>query len=356
MTGKTLASSSLRELSGWLQRADRSKAATEVTSSLDQGPLNPMDDADTIWPDLTYSAWSETLATLHLWTQIVGKIRLTLTPWLNHSWQTPLYVTARGLGASPIPIGTEIFDIEFDFVDHRLAVRTSLGAEQSLQLQPQSVADFYRATVDLIGGMGIAVAIKETPNEVPNPIRFPDDRTHAAYDAGAAHRFWRALIQADRIFKLFRTGFLGKASPVHFFWGSFDLAVTRFSGRPAPMHPGGVPGLPDAVAREAYSHEVSSAGFWPGNEAFPRAAFYSYAYPEPPGFRDRQTAPGAAFDPTLGEFILPYGTVAQSPDPDALLLEFLSTTYVAAAEAAGWDRAALECPLGVPGRVRPIVR
>jgi Family of unknown function (DUF5996) len=356
MTGKTLASSSLRELSGWLQRADRSKAATEVTSSLDQGPLNPMDDADTIWPDLTYSAWSETLATLHLWTQIVGKIRLTLTPWLNHSWQTPLYVTAHGLGASPIPIGTEIFDIEFDFVDHRLAVRTSLGAEQSLQLQPQSVADFYRAIVDLLGGMGIAVAIKETPNEVPNPIRFPDDRTHAAYDAGAAHRFWRALIQADRIFKLFRTGFLGKASPVHFFWGSFDLAVTRFSGRPAPMHPGGVPGLPDAVAREAYSHEVSSAGFWPGNEAFPRAAFYSYAYPEPPGFRDRQTAPGAAFDPTLGEFILPYGTVAQSPDPDALLLEFLSTTYVAAAEAAGWDRAALECPLGVPGRVRPIVR
>jgi hypothetical protein len=356
MTGKTLASSSLRELSGWLQRADRSKAATEVTSSLDQGPLNPMDDADAIWPDLTYSAWSETLATLHLWTQIVGKIRLTLTPWLNHSWQTPLYVTAHGLGASPIPIGTEIFDIEFDFVDHRLAVRTSLGAEQSLQLQPQSVADFYRAIVDLLGGMGIAVAIKETPNEVPNPIRFPDDRTHAAYDAGAAHRFWRALIQADRIFKLFRTGFLGKASPVHFFWGSFDLAVTRFSGRPAPMHPGGVPGLPDAVAREAYSHEVSSAGFWPGNEAFPRAAFYSYAYPEPPGFRDRQTAPGAAFDPTLGEFILPYGTVAQSPDPDALLLEFLSTTYVAAAEAAGWDRAALECPLGVPGRVRPIVR
>jgi Family of unknown function (DUF5996) len=315
-----------------------------------------MDDADAIWPDLTYSAWSETLATLHLWTQIVGKIRLTLTPWLNHSWQTPLYVTAHGLGASPIPIGTEIFDIEFDFVDHRLAVRTSLGAEQSLQLQPQSVADFYRAIVDLLGGMGIAVAIKETPNEVPNPIRFPDDRTHAAYDAGAAHRFWRALIQADRIFKLFRTGFLGKASPVHFFWGSFDLAVTRFSGRPAPMHPGGVPGLPDAVAREAYSHEVSSAGFWPGNEAFPRAAFYSYAYPEPPGFRDRQTAPGAAFDPTLGEFILPYGTVAQSPDPDALLLEFLSTTYVAAAEAAGWDRAALECPLGVPGRVRPIVR
>jgi hypothetical protein len=316
--------------------------------------LNPMDDADAIWPDVTYSAWSDTLATLHLWTQILGKIRLTLTPWLNHSWHVPLYVTARGLGTSPIPLGTEIFDIEFDFVGHRLTVRTSLGAERSLPLRPQSVADFFSATIDLLDNVGVVVAIKETPNEVPNPIRFSDDRTHAAYDAGAAHRFWRALMQADRIFKLFRTGFVGKASPVHFFWGSFDLAVTRFSGRRAPLHPGGAPGLPDAVTREAYSHEVSSAGFWPGNEAFPRAAFYSYAYPEPPGFRDRPVAPGAAFDTTLGEFILPYDTVARAPDPDALLLDFLSTTYVAAAEAAGWDRAALECPLGVPGRVRPI--
>ena len=313
-----------------------------------------MDGADPIWPDLPYSAWSETLATLHLWTQIVGKIRLTLTPWLNHSWQAPLYVTARGLGTSPIPIGTEIFEIEFDFIGHRLMVRTSRGAERFLPLQPQSVADFYRATLDLLDGMGVPVAINETPNEVPNPIRFSQDRTHAAYDAAAAHRFWRALVQADRVFKLFRTGFLGKASPVHFFWGSFDLAVTRFSGRRAPLHPGGVPGLPDAVAREAYSHEVSSAGFWPGNEAFPRAAFYAYAYPEPAGFRDRPVTPGAAFDATLGEFILPYDTVAQAPDPDALLLDFLSTTYAAAAETGGWDRAALECPLGVPGRVRPI--
>ena len=192
--------------------------------------------------------------------------------------------------------------------------------------------------------MGIPVAIKETPNEVPNPIRFSEDRVHAAYDAAAAHRFWRALVQADRIFKLFRTGFLGKASPVHFFWGSFDLAVTRFSGRPAPPHPGGVPGLPDDVAREAYSHEVSSAGFWPGAEAFPRAAFYSYAYPEPAGFRDRPVTPGAAFDATLGEFILPYDTVAQARDPDALLLDFLSTTYAAAAETGGWDRAGLGMP------------
>ena len=313
-----------------------------------------MNSADPVWPDLTYSAWSETLATLHLWTQIVGKIRLTLTPWLNHSWHAPLYVTARGLGTSPIPIGAEIFEIEFDFVGHRLAVRTSRGAERSLPLRPQSVADFYRATIDLLASMGVAVAIKETPNEVPNPIRFSEDRIHASYDAAAAHRFWRALVQADRVFKLFRSGFLGKASPVHFFWGSFDLAVTRFSGRRAPLHPGGVPGLPDAVVREAYSHEVSSAGFWPGAEAFPRAAFYSYAYPEPAGFRARPVAPGSYFDTTLGEFILPYDTVAQAGQPDALLLDFLSTTYVAAAETGGWDRAALECPLGIPGRVRPI--
>jgi Family of unknown function (DUF5996) len=317
--------------------------------------MNVMDGAEAIWPDLTYAAWRETLATLHLFTQIVGKIRLTLTPWLNHGWQAPLYVTARGLGTSPIPIGAEIFEIEFDFVGHRLSARTSRGDERSLPLRPQSVADFYRTTIGLLDGMGIAVSIKQTPNEVPNPIRFSEDRIHAAYDAAAAHRFWRALVQADRVFKLFRTGFLGKTSPVHFFWGSFDLAVTRFSGRRAPLHPGGVPGLPDAVTREAYSHEVSSAGFWPGNEAFPRAAFYAYAYPAPAGFRDRPIAPGAAFDATLGEFILPYDTVARARDPDALLIDFLSTTYAAAADAGGWDRAALECPLGVPGRVRPMI-
>jgi hypothetical protein len=313
-----------------------------------------MDGADAIWPDLTYSAWRETLATLHLWTQIVGKIRLTLTPWLNHGWHAPLYVTARGLGTSPILFGADIFEIEFDFVGHRLTVRTSRGAERWLPLRPQPVADFFSATLDLLGGLGVAVAIKETPNEVPDPIRFSEDRIHAAYDAAAAHRFWRALVQADGVFKLFRSGFLGKASPVHFFWGSFDLAVTRFSGRRAPLHPGGVPGLPDAVTREAYSHEVSSAGFWPGAEAYPRAAFYSYAYPEPAGFRDRAVAPGASFDATLGEFILPYDTVAQASEPEALLLDFLQTTYAAAADTGGWDRAALECPLGVPGRVRPI--
>ncbi len=307
-----------------------------------------------VWPDLPYPAWRDTAATLQLWTQIVGKVRLALTPWVNHSWQVPFYVTARGLGTSPIPIGREILEIEFDFIGHRLTIRTSRGEDRNLPLEPQTVADFHRRVIALLNEIGVAVAINEMPNEVPNPIRFPQDRSHAAYDADAAHRFWRVLVQADRIFKLFRSGFLGKASPAHFFWGSFDLAVTRFSGRKAPLHPGGVPGLPDDVAREAYSHEVSSAGFWPGNDAFPQAAFYSYAYPEPAGFRDRPVTAGAAFDATLGEFILPYDTVREAAEPDALLLDFLATTYAAAADAGHWDRAALECAMGVPARVRPI--
>jgi hypothetical protein len=311
-----------------------------------------MGGAATIWPELPYPAWRDTAATLQLWTQIVGKVRLTLTPWVNHGWQVPLYITAHGLGTSPIPIGNDILEIEFDFIRQCLTARTSRDEERTLPLEPRAVADFYRRVIDLLQGIGVAVAINEMPNEVPNPIRFSQDRTHAAYDAAAAHRFWRALLQADRIFKLFRTGFLGKASPVHFFWGSFDLAVTRFSGRRAPLHPGGVPGLPDAVAREAYSHEVSSAGFWPGSDAFPQAAFYAYAYPEPAGFRDRPVTPGAYFDASLGEFILPYDRVRAAADPDALLLDFLTTTYAAAADAGGWDRAALECPHGEPAQVR----
>jgi hypothetical protein len=313
-----------------------------------------MDDAVTVWPDLPYVSWRDTAATLQLWTQIVGKVRLSLTPWLNHGWQVPLYVTARGLGTSPIPVGNEILEIEFDFISHRLVARASRGDTRRLPLEPQTVADFYHRLMDLLKGIGIAAVIHEMPNEVPNPIRFSQDRTHASYDPAATYRFWRALVQVDRIFKLFRSGFLGKASPVHFFWGSFDLAVTRFSGRTAPRHPGGVPGLPDAVTREAYSDEVSSAGFWPGNEAFPRAAFYSYAYPEPAGFRDRAITPGAHFDAALGEFVLPYDTARDAAEPDALVLDFLSTTYAAAAETGGWDRTALECPIGVPGRVRPL--
>lgn len=309
---------------------------------------------DASWPELPYSAWRDTAATLQLWTQIVGKIRLSLSPWLNHGWQVPLYVTARGLGTSPIPIGNEILEIEFDFISHLLRVRTSSGEERELPLQPQSVADFYSRILAILNDIGIKVTINDMPNEVADPIRFSEDHVHTTYDRDAAHRFWRVLVQVGRVFKLFRSGFLGKSSPVHFFWGSFDLAVTRFSGRDAPLHPGGVPGLPDDVTREAYSHEVSSAGFWPGSDAFPQPAFYSYAYPEPPGFRDAKVAPGASFDTTLGEFILPYDTVRQADDPDAMLLDFLITTYNAAADAGGWDRSALECAIGAPARVRPL--
>lgn len=313
-----------------------------------------MNELATGWPALSYPAWRDTVATLHLWTQIVGKVRLALTPWLNHSWQVPLYVTARGIGTSPIPYGQEIFEIEFDFIAHRLSVRASWGAERRISLEPRAVSDFYRQVADLLDEMRIAVRLGEMPNEIPDATPFPRDRLHASYDSSAAHAFWRALIQADRIFKLFRSGFIGKASPVHFFWGSFDLAVTRFSGRPAPLHPGGVPSLPDAVAREAYSHEVSSAGFWPGNDAFRQAAFYSYAYPEPAGFREARVPRGAYFEKSLGEFILPYEAVRTAADPDALLLDFLSSTYGAAADAGHWDRAALECRLGVPTKVRPV--
>lgn len=307
-----------------------------------------------VWPDIPYDAWRETAATVQLWTQIVGKMRLSLTPWVNHGWQVPLYVTARGLGTSPIPARHELLEIEFDFVRHRLEAHTSAGATAGFDLAPQSVATFYRRVLDLMKGLDVDVRIDRMPNEVPNPIRFPDDETHRAYDAAAMRRFWRALVQADRVFKQFRTGFLGKVSPVHFFWGSFDLAVTRFSGRTAPLHPGGVPGLPDAVTREAYSHEVSSAGFWPGNDAFPRAAFYAYAYPAAAGFREQPVPAGASFDTGLGEFILPYEAVRTAAEPDRLLLDFLQSTYVAAAESGRWDRAALECAFGAPRRVRPL--
>lgn len=311
-----------------------------------------MDDRG--WPELSYPAWRDTAATLQLWTQIVGKVRFALTPWLNHGWHVPLYVSARGLTTSPVPVGREILEIEFDFIAHRLLVRTSRGDERMLPLRPQSVAAFYADLFGLLGEMGIKVSINEMPNEVQNPIPFSGDYEHASYDADAAHRFWRVLMQTDRVFKLFRSGFLGKVSPVHFFWGSFDLAVTRFSGREAPLHPGGVPGLADAVTREAYSHEVSSAGFWPGSDAYPQAAFYSYAYPEPPGFRDAAIPVGAEFDSTLGEFILRYDVLREAPDPDAMLLDFLTSTYAAAADGGRWDRAALECDFGAPARVRSV--
>jgi len=307
------------------------------------------------WPDLPFASWRETCATLQLMTQIVGKIRLARSPWLNHSWHVALYVSARGLSTSPIPDGSRNFELEFDLIDGVLRMSTSDGATRQIALAVQSVASFYAATFAALADLGIDVAIDETPNEVPDPVRFSQDHGHASYDRDAVLRFFRILVNVDRVFKQFRTGFLGKASPVHFFWGSFDLAVTRFSGRRAPRHPGGVPHLADAVATEAYSHEVSSAGFWPGGGAIDYPAFYSYAYPEPVGFRAARVRPGAAFfGEALGEFILPYDAVRTAADPDATLLEFLQSTYEAAANAAAWDRDALECGLGRPGVVRPV--
>jgi hypothetical protein len=310
--------------------------------------------APAAWPDLNFASWRDTAATLQLWTQIVGKVRLQLTPWVNHSWQVPLYVTARGLGTSPIPFAEQLLEIEFDFLSQQLLLRTSDGAQRALALEPRSVADFYVRVLGLLHELGVLVSINALPSELEHPVRFPEDHVHASYDAAAAQRFWRVLVASTRVFSHFRSGFLGKVSPVHFFWGSFDLAVTRFSGRRAPLHPGGVPGLPDAVAREAYSHEVSSAGFWPGNDAFPHAAFYSYAYPEPAGFRERPVTRGAHYEAKLGEFVLPYEVVRASAAPEDALLEFLSMTYGAAADCGRWDRAALECSLGVPAQVRAV--
>jgi hypothetical protein len=295
------------------------------------------------WPALPYAEWKDTLTTLHLWTQIVGKIRLALSPWTNHSWHVPLYVTARGLTTSPIPYGTRTFELTFDFVDQRLRIDTGEHGGAELALVPRSVADFHRELFARMAGLGIEVGIRTLPNEIPDAIPFEQDHEHASYDGEQATRFWRALVQADRVFKMFRARFIGKASPVHFFWGSFDLAVTRFSGRRAPPHPGGVPNLPDWVAREAYSHEVSSCGFWPGGEALPEAVFYSYAYPEPGNFKDARIRPAAAhYHSALGEFVLPYENVRRAPDRDAALLDFLQSSYEAAADLGGWDRAALE--------------
>ena len=295
------------------------------------------------WPELPpLDDWKESCDTLHLWTQIVGKIRLAQSPWTNHSWHVPLYVTARGLTTSPIPHGRRIFQIDFDLIDHSLQVLTSDGTTRAMALEPRSVADFHRELFSMLGALGLPVEIHGSPNEVADPIPFREDRVHASYDAEQVNRFWRALLQADRVLKSFRGCFQGKASPVHFFWGSFDLAATRFSGRGAPPHPGGVPSLPDWVAREAYSQEVSSAGFWPGT-GFGEAAFYSYAYPEPPGFSESPVAPAdARWDATLREFILPYRSVQQSADPDAALGAFLESTYRAAARCADWDAEKLE--------------
>lgn len=308
-----------------------------------------------LWPELPTARWRDSCETLHLFTQIVGKIRLKRSPWLNHSWHVTLYVTARGLSTSPVPDGARTFEIDFDFIEHCLRIATSDNAQRQFALVGQSVASFYQAVMAALGELGIAVAIDEMPNELLEPIKFSQDTRHASYDPEAVGRFFQILVSADQVFKQFRTGFIGKASPVHFFWGSFDLAVTRFSGRRAPRHPGGVPNLPDAVACEAYSHEESSAGFWPGSGAIDYPAFYSYAYPEPPGFRATKVRPDAAFfSEALGEFILPYDAMRSATDPDQALLDFLQSTYEAAADCAKWDREALECAPGQPGVVRPV--
>jgi Family of unknown function (DUF5996) len=295
------------------------------------------------WPALPFAEWKDTAITLHMWTQIVGKVRLTLSPWTNHSWHVTLYVTSRGLTTSPIPHGAHTFEIQFDFIDHQLLIDKSDGARRTIPLKPQSVAEFYRSIMKTLGDLELPVTINTMPNEIENPIPFDRDEEHRSYDPEYANRFWHVLVQTDRVFKEFRSRFCGKCSPVHFFWGSFDLAVTRFSGRPAPSHPGGVPHLPDEITREAYSQEVSSLGFWPGNAAAPTPIFYSYAYPEPPGFAEAKIQPDAAsYEAKLREFILPYDAVRTAEKPDEVLLEFAQSAYDAASKLGKWDRAALE--------------
>jgi hypothetical protein len=295
------------------------------------------------WPSLPLEAWKDTFATLHRWTQIVGKIRLAQTPWINHSWHVPLYVTARGLTTSPIPHGARTFEIAFDFLSHRLLIQTSDGDRETLPLRPQTVAEFYDRLLGKLDELALAVSIHGSPNEIEDATPFAEDQAHASYDPDYAARLWRVLVQADRVLQAFRARFIGKCSPVHFFWGSFDLAVTRFSGRQAPPHPGGIPNMPDWVVREAYSHEVSSCGFWPGGGAHPFPLFYSYAYPEPEGFASAAIEPGDAFySDVLREWVLPYDVVRDAVSPDDALLAFLQTTYEAAADGARWARSALE--------------
>ena len=295
------------------------------------------------WPELPLSDWSETCETLHRWTQIVGKVRMTLTPLVNHWWNVTLYITSRGLATAPIPLGARTFDVTFDFCEHRLLIACSDGRTESLALAPMSVADFYHEFMHRLQRLDIDVHIWTVPSEIENAVPFEQDRVHAQYDPVYAQRFWLALAQSDRVMQAFRARFIGKVSPVHFFWGSFDLAVTRFSGRTAPPPKGATPNVANWVMAEAYSHEVSSCGFWPGNGGYGRAAYYVYAYPEPPSYGETRLQTADAFyDRGLGQFILPYDAVRRSSDPDALLLGFLQETYAAAADQARWDRQALE--------------
>lgn len=303
------------------------------------------------WPELPPLAdWQKTLDTVHMWSQIVGKIRLELGPWVNHSWGNTLYVTTRGLTTSPIPCQGRTFTIDFDFASHALAVHTSEGAERAFALRPMTVAAFYRQVMETLGELGIRVAIYARPVEVEVAIPFASNTTDASYDADAMHRFWQALVQADRVMKDFRAGYAGKGSPVHLFWGSFDLAVTRFSGRTAPRHPGGAPNCPDWVMEEAYSHELYSAGFWAG-PGLGEAAFYAYAYPAGEGFTQARVEPEAAYyHQDLGEFVLPYEAVRTAGSPDDALMAFLQSTYNAAADTGQWDRDALDYDFRRPGQ------
>jgi hypothetical protein len=293
------------------------------------------------WPRLDYSAWADACTTLQLWTQVVGKIRLALTPAVNHWWATTLYVTARGLTTSPMPWQDGVLQIDFDFIDHQLILRLSDGRMERVALVPRTVADFYGEVMQRLRALGVEVHIWTMPVEIPDAIRFEADNKHKSYDAAAANLFWQQLVQVHRVFNIFRARFLGKCSPVHFFWGSFDLAVTRFSGRLAPPIQRTAPNLGLWVMQEAYSHEVSSVGFWPGNGGYGKAAFYCYAYPEPEGF-GQALVKGATYDSALGEFVLPYEAVAASTSPDETLLSFLQATYEAAADRAKWDRSLLE--------------
>ena len=290
------------------------------------------------WPELPLEAWQDTYATLHMWTQIVGKVRLALSPRVNHWWEVPLYVNARGLTTSAIPYGNGIFEVQFDFLEHKLIIQISWGSAKALALKPQSVADFYAEFMSALRALGIEVKIWTMPVEIPNPVRFESDTQHASYDPEYARRFWQILILCDNIFQEFRAGFLGKDSPVHFFWGSFDLAVTRFSGRRAPEREGA-----DSITREAYSHEVISVGFWPGGGDIKGPAFYAYAAPEPLGFAEQKVKPAAAFyHPQMKEFLLMYDDVRRAPSPRQALLSFLQSTYEAGANLAHWDRKELE--------------
>lgn len=315
---------------------------------------NQTRQSETSWPVLRYSEWRDTCSALHLWVQIAGKYRLAHSPWLNHSWHATLYVTPRGLTTGLVPDRGGV-KLDFDLLDHRLVVESADGHTESFALEPMSVAEFFARTGRAISAAGGTPTMHGAPNEIPDAIPFAEDARPRPYDAAAVAKYHQALLQVARVFQQFRTAFLGKVSPVHLFWGALDLAVTRFSGRRAPLHPGGIPSLPDAVTREAYSHEVSSAGFWPGGGGVDDAMFYSYAYPEPEGFRQARVEPaGGRYDDSLSEFLLDYASVQASDDPDDCLLRFLQSTYVAAADRGKWHRDQLECAPGRPGVPRAV--